>query len=371
MNNYVINLFAVGRTHDSRWRYSHNRSGAESVRWRIPRRNTRTKRYFKNIFHNTSFVYKARSTFSLYVLFLGSGGMLGEITMVQLYKVALTAGKAHKDHKHHHAHKYDHDGRMITTPAPTTPRIVSRLPMHPLLTGGQINRNVRINLAAGQQPQVVPGQNFDAHYLNGQFIGSLVSQQLTQAQGGPQRFGFQAQSQPSGNSNSFSSQYFGSDLGQDSQVQFLDNGHSFLETHNLFKRQNKDAAEPELKFGDKIVAKRDSDTSDAKQKKRELYLSGGTIFDNQYIDKDNSDFDQSLLFGLAGIGQNQVISQQQKQTEDEREPAEAEVKAVLNICTGCDPEPFDKALVFGWRTVPKKLYSGAFYTPAVPECRAF
>lgn len=33
----------------------------------------------------------------------GSGGFLGEITMVQFYKVALTAGKAYTDHRHHHS----------------------------------------------------------------------------------------------------------------------------------------------------------------------------------------------------------------------------------------------------------------------------
>lgn len=298
--------------------------------------------------------------------------MLGEITMMQFYSVALTAGKAHKDHKHHHAHQYDHEGRMITTPAPTTPRIMSRVPMHPFLTGGQINRNVKINLANGQpQPQVVPGQSFDAHYLNGQFIGNLVSQQLTQAQRTPQRFGFQSQA-PAGSPNSYSNQFFSSSLTPDSQtIQFIDNGQAVLETHNLFKRQNKDGAQTEPKFGDRIVDKQENGSSESKQKKRELYLAGGTIFDNQFIDKGNSDFDQSLLYGLAGIGQNQVISNQQKQSEDEREPAEAEVKAVLNVCTGCDPEPFDKALIFGWRTVTKKLYSGAFYTPAVAECRAF
>ncbi|ENN77216.1 hypothetical protein YQE_00980, partial [Dendroctonus ponderosae] len=79
---------------------------------------------------------------------------------------------------------------------------------------------------------------------------------------------------------------------------------------------------------------------------------------------------QSLQYGLAGIGNNAPILKLQKES-DEREPAEAEVKAVMNICTGCDPEPFDKALVFGWRTVAKKLFSGAFYTPAVPQCKVF
>ncbi|KAJ8971095.1 hypothetical protein NQ314_000877, partial [Rhamnusium bicolor] len=304
----------------------------------------------------------------------GAGGMLGEITMVQYYSVALTAGKAHKDHKHHHAHQYDHNGRAITTPAPTTPPI---------------------NYAGGQ-PQVVQGQNFDAQYLNGQFVGNLVTQQLSQAQGiGPQSFQsgvFQPQLQqqfsvlPTG-ASSYSSQFLTvgdaplvkSDLSHDTEtIHFVDNTQPILETHNLFKRQNKDEGQPEgiednsKKFGDKIVNKRATDQNDTKQKKRELYVAGGAIFDDHLIGHGNSNhFDQSLLYGLAAVGQNEVISLQQKQTEDEREPAEAEVKAVLNVCSGCDPEPFDKALIFGWRTVPKKLYSGAFYTPAAQKCNAF
>lgn len=49
-----------------------------------------------------------------------------EITVLQLYKVALSAGKAHRDHKHHHAHHFDHDGLVTTTPQPTlAPQVVS------------------------------------------------------------------------------------------------------------------------------------------------------------------------------------------------------------------------------------------------------
>ena len=72
----------------------------------------------------------------------GSGGLVGEITMVQLYEVALTAGKAHKDHKHHHGHHYEHD-TTNNTPRPTRPPVTGRpLPQHPYLTAGQINHQV-------------------------------------------------------------------------------------------------------------------------------------------------------------------------------------------------------------------------------------
>lgn len=298
--------------------------------------------------------------------------MLGEITMLQLYKVALTAGKAHKDHKHHHAHQFDHSGRAITTPAPTTPRIRATLPPHPLLTAGQINQKLRINLANG--PQVVQGQQYEAQFVNGQFVGNLLGQQLAAQQQQqlqqqqqqqqlqqpiaisprqPQQL-FLPQQQTASDQGSFSRQYvsFGDTPIVDADFNHgIDNSALALETHNVFKRQ--------------------SDVKSRSKVKRRQTV-GGSIFEDAVAGPGGTyTFDQSLLHGLAGIGQNEAISEKQKQTEDEREPAEAEVKAVLNICTGCDPEPFDKALIFGWRTVPKKLYSGAFYTPAVPECKVF
>lgn len=65
--------------------------------------------------------------------------------MVQLYNVALTAGKAHKDHKHHHVHHYEHDtSNNIPRTTTQTPVTGPPLPAHPFLTGGQINTQVQL-----------------------------------------------------------------------------------------------------------------------------------------------------------------------------------------------------------------------------------
>ena len=45
--------------------------------------------------------------------------------MIQIYKVALSAGKAHRDHKHHHVHHFDHNGPITSTPQPVTQQPVS------------------------------------------------------------------------------------------------------------------------------------------------------------------------------------------------------------------------------------------------------
>lgn len=49
-----------------------------------------------------------------------SQGLHFEMTLVQVYRIALSAGKAHRDHKHHHAHHFDHEGQelILTTKKP-------------------------------------------------------------------------------------------------------------------------------------------------------------------------------------------------------------------------------------------------------------
>lgn len=107
--------------------------------------------------------------------------------------------------------------------------------------------------------------------------------------------------------------------------------------------------------------KRESD----KQKRGLVQLGDGSLVDDSFLVPQtlNNDY----FAGLASFGEQT----KQAPKEDEREPAEGEVKLVMDICDGCAIEPFAKALVFGWRNVPKKLYSGALYLPAVPACKAF
>lgn len=52
-----------------------------------------------------------------------------EVTMIQLYKVALSAGKAHRDHKHHHVHHFDHNGPIELARATTTQAVSQSLPL--------------------------------------------------------------------------------------------------------------------------------------------------------------------------------------------------------------------------------------------------
>lgn len=91
--------------------------------------------------------------------------------MVQLYNVALTAGKAHKDHKHHHAHHYEHDTSNNTPRTTGAPVTGPPLPSHPFLTGGQINTQVKsrfftLSRSDTREPGIIIGPVVFAPSLN-------------------------------------------------------------------------------------------------------------------------------------------------------------------------------------------------------------
>lgn len=105
--------------------------------------------------------------------------------MLQVYHVALTAGKAHKDHKHHHVHHFKHDGTPFETSseAETEPPPPTATPLGNgnFLIGGQLQRPANLNLARPQQmiPVQLPnGLQIQQEYVNGQLGNRIVSEQL-------------------------------------------------------------------------------------------------------------------------------------------------------------------------------------------------
>jgi len=117
---------------------------------------------------------------------------------------------------------------------------------------------------------------------------------------------------------------------------------------------------------DKKLGKRDAE----KKKRGLLQLGDGSILDDGYSIPQG--LDDNYFTGLTDYGlQLTKGANDEEEEEDVREPAEGEVRQVMDLCDGCAEEPFAKALVIDWRTVPKKLYSGALYLPAIPVCKAF
>ncbi|CAH2267106.1 jg25263, partial [Pararge aegeria aegeria] len=332
---------------------------------------------------------------------LKQSGLIGEITMLQLYNVALTAGKAHRDHKHHHAHHFKHDGTALeaSTQAATEPPPPQATPIGNgnFLIGGQLQRPANLNLARPTQ-QTVPvqlpnGIQLQQEYANGQFGNRLVSEQLlnhiqpvstlnqingnipspsipvaglTVSQiGQGQRY----ETRPFGQSKGTSVVLSGS-LINPANVQYIDDTSG----HNVFKRDSKKRDKrdnPEIELAEELSGAR-------KDKRGLVALSDGSIVDEALLSSDLLDetdddvlFQQSLLDGLAGVVGNLPVQNLQRASVDDREPAEAEVKAVMQVCSGCTPEPFKKALVLSWRSTSKKLFSGAHYYKGLPICRAF
>uniref|UniRef100_A0AAG5D479 Pentraxin (PTX) domain-containing protein n=1 Tax=Anopheles atroparvus TaxID=41427 RepID=A0AAG5D479_ANOAO len=315
-------------------------------------------------------------------------GLHFELTAVQLYKVALSAGKAHRDHKHHHVHHFDHNGGEVSSTTPATQVASAPQPANPLLANGQIPTRVKINLAqgAGQQnggslgiptkglpSQLVGGFSPSAglpgsptvttNFVNGQFstgvrflqeqlVSNSVLGQFPRSGGVSSTGGFTFPSESS-SSGIGSLGPAGPSSGAYSIVQLpTDNS-----PRKLFKRQTL-----------KSKATTASASDDASKAKRELLqLQDGSLLQtSEYI------FDGLAEFGLPDfknkLGRETDIEDEIR--EHDKEPAEEEVRAVQHICSKCAPEPFAKALVFAWKDAETEL-GGALQAKASSRCGHF
>ncbi|XP_026673661.1 uncharacterized protein LOC113464971 [Ceratina calcarata] len=318
----------------------------------------------------------------------GSGGLLGEVTMVQLYDVALTAGKAHKDHKHHHVHHYEHD-TSNNTPRPTSrpPVTGPPLPQHPFLTAGQINHRVKINPGSPLQimqngvtlrhpaivprdppPQPLPPVNPEAvaaafPLRSTQFFGNLQPTVGLPTASGITGAGVNLADGPY--RNLFKREK--NSLGVEPEGEESNSEETAIEKSVVTRALDEQTSDGKVTFvpsedsEDKKLEKRDSE----KKKRGLVHIGDGLIVDDGFVPQT---LDNNYFAGLINFGQ-QLPKYENK--DDEREPAEAEVKMIMDICDGCAEEPFEKALIMGWRSVPKKLYSGAVHVPATQSCKAF
>jgi hypothetical protein len=334
----------------------------------------------------------------------GSGGFLGEVTQLYLYKAALAAGKAHRDHKHHHGNHED-----ITTPEPLPVSTGPPLPSHPLLTAGQFIPQLNVNAQLGTRPRVPNGGN-----------PLLVSSLLQQATGGtssitlPGASPFSIQHEPAVTGSLFG----GSSLLGPHQ----DSGSILNIQHPLFKREEGQSVSPAVQNSTATRTKRSPSSNrkklhpkkytqgmESQQFKSRVRESNGSSpigathkhtehkIIKRAINFSDDDDDEnghylasqgpsligSTAIGLLGGDINPISGPQQQDDDDDdddtsseaedypREPAEGEVRQVMNICSGCDPEPFKKAEIISWRNTPKKLYAGALYSLANPECQRF
>lgn len=282
--------------------------------------------------------------------------------MLQLYHVALTAGKAHKDHKHHHAHHFKHDGtpiesatEAVTEPPPPVPTPIGN---GNFLIGGQIMKAPMLNLAGAQQQQMIPvqlpnGLQLQQEYINGQLGSRVVSEQLLNSVHQSPREQIPPISlvslpvsvpQPSSLGSFLSRPSLGpsknsrvvlsSSLLNPANVQYIDDSDG----HNLFKRNSqkrdkRDNPEKELRstsgtFNKFYIILSTCEYVKSLQKfiilgkkdKRGLVmLTDGSVVDEALLtpdltdDEDESMYQQALLSGLAGSVGNVPVQNIQKQ----------------------------------------------------------
>jgi len=233
----------------------------------------------------------------------------GELTLVSLYKAALTAGKAYNDHKHHHVHNfhhgYDESVDEADTEAPPTlpPGPEATRPPH-LAHGGAFANGQRVPgvvvpNVAGPAPQQPPTMPLHLPQLP-------PSPQLPLFDGGLYDF------------------YDASPADETFRVNLLD------------KR-----ADDNRRSGSSVV----------RFKRNWIPLSASDVVTPAAARNARSD-------GGAPHDRN-------------REPAEWEVFKVAGVCAACVPDPFAAASVLSWHETRKQFYNGALYLPALPKCYLF
>ncbi|XP_031635791.1 uncharacterized protein LOC116348800 [Contarinia nasturtii] len=303
-----------------------------------------------------------------------------EITVLQLYKVALSAGKAHRDHKHHHVHHFDYEGLVTSTAQPTP--APQQATSNPFLVNGAVLNRINLNEPTALQTQFLPGQT---QFVSGQFsrANQLVQQQFTTppppsqlqsspAPTSPLLFPQQPPQDPTIPQSISASSFV--NLNNPANVQFIDDESATptFNSHSLFKRNGNS---PRKAIKVRRIIKRAPTTKKLNKKRALIPLSDGSFIDDKNLAQiDDSPF---VYDGLAqfGAGDFQESLTKQGDIEDEikahdREAAEGEVNAVLSLCSSCQIEPFAGAVAFTWKDA-KIQTEHALKGRSVGSCGAF
>lgn len=234
------------------------------------------------------------------------------------------------------------------------------------------------NVLASLQTQFFPGRT---QFVSGQFSGvnRLVMDQFTvpppvastAAPTAPVMFPQSPAQEPSIPQSITSASFV--NINNPANVQFLDSPSATpsFTSHVLFKR-NENAPRKATKV--RRVIKREPSGQKINRKRALIALSDGSFVDDKNIADDGS----FVYDGLAQFGADNFQSSFLKQggdiedeiKEHDREPAEGEVKAVLSMCSSCQPEPFAGAVAFAWKDV-KVQPENALKGHSVGSCGAF
>jgi hypothetical protein len=239
----------------------------------------------------------------------------GELTLVSLYKAALTAGKAYNDHKHHHVHNfhhgYDETVDEAETEAPPT------LPPAPEAT---------------RPPHLAHGGGF----ANGQRVPGVA----VPTTAGP------AQQQPS-------VPLYLPQLPPSPQLPLFDGG-----LYDFYEAPHTDET-----FRVNLLDKRDDNRrrSLGRSKRSWIPLILQSMSDAAPV---------TAVVDVTAAARN-ARSNGGDPHDRKREAAEWEVTKVASVCAACVTDPFGTASVLSWHETRKQFYNGALYLPALPKCYQF
>lgn len=284
----------------------------------------------------------------------------GELTLVTLYKAALTAGKAYNDHKHHHVHNFHHGYDESVDEADT-----AEPPADP----------------AGPDPTPHPHLAHGGPFVNGQLLPKLpiptpVSTVAAAAVASDDDGGFGL---PSAGQQSPVSLSFGDEHKLRRPYADDDDGDGhrppYVNEHQLFDGGLYDFYAPVNGHHGHHHGGGDDDASAIIPSPAEDETFRVNLLDAAAVPQrhDNRFKRNATAEAATGHGRRSTAlrTRPTRAAGGWPEPAEWEVAKLSGVCSGCESDPFGMASVLSWQDTRKQFYNGALYLPAHPKCYSF
>ncbi|XP_065211669.1 uncharacterized protein LOC135839498 [Planococcus citri] len=308
--------------------------------------------------HDVTFSFKKRRV-----------GFQGEITLLQLYKAALSKGKAYSDHRHHHGQSDEDHQEPTADPNAEDDPSKELTTEHPFLENGQLKPRLPVDELLAKDPAsaltdpLFPSDGADSAAM-------LLNLKETSFDSSfPHLFNFPR------NRNGEKKLKFDNILGRLKRNLDDHSDHSSAtaaaENDQFGRRRSLQQTKSAKKYQPEDIR------PDLGENKRVLMLSHPpTGFDSHLsLNSGFSPFysgpNAHPYHDTHSIFKEDFFNQERFPTKLEYEPAEWEVRKIGEVCSACDEDPFRKANVLSWQETPKKLFAGAEYIPAIPKCHIF
>lgn len=255
----------------------------------------------------------------------------GELTLVTLYKAALTAGKAYNDHKHHHVHNFHHGYDEAVDEAEGA------------------DDEPAAAMPAAPEPTLPPHLAHGGPFVNGQLVPKLPVPAATPAANDEFQFPSDDDARPPPYD---AHQLFDGGL-YDFYGPAAAHGGEQLQQQHL-----RDAA---------VTAPSTAAVAETDETFRVNLLDTAALHDADRYKRNAT----AETTGRPKRWSAKTSGGARKARSNYREPAEWEVTKVAAVCQACETDPFGTATVISWHDTRKQFYNGALYLPALPKCYMF